>query len=832
MLRRRIFHHLRLALILTVGLGLGLVVGGVYYLNQTGVNEHWRAQIAKELEDLGVVADFDRLTVSPTKGLIANGVRIYADDSRSEVVATLEHLVIDVDKTKLMRGKLRVNKVALKKANVSLPIDPDDPDAPRVVMEELSGGIYRPDKHTVEARNVTGRIAGIRVKINAHIWSSHLESKQQPKPITQTRVERIKLIARIVQEIKQWHWPEKNPPLLKLYLEGDMDDPDSMRLDFAFEADELESKGVTLRNIAIQGDYSNRVVTLDTFELEDGAGKVTARADYTPATRKGRFEARSSLHLQRLARKMLGKDIMQQLTFSTPPVIDCTGTIAFGEDFAPDVYVSGTASVTDFSCLGSRFKKLSTEFSTRHGDIFLTGLHATHARGELKGRILLKNETIRYEADSTLPVEAYIPFIRDSPIEKALRRAEFSDASRIHIKARGTMNRSDFTDWAADGSASLSNIGYMDVPLYQLSGTFSMTSLVSHYRDIRARFNYHDYVLRKTHGGPTSARVTVDSITVDRSADIVKLSGIRGTAWPAPIVRLFVPGTADHVEQYRFHRPPILRAGGQFDLRSGSNRTDFRIAVSNPGSMSYDFLGEPLTLRRLRANVKITDERVHVDNLAFRTFNGPCSGHLVVRISHPVHTRFSGGMQWRRLHLKEIGDLYGFDDADRGLLTGRMDFSGQDDNIRMFGGKGSISLEKGNLFSVPMLGPLSRLVGVVLKKRNPTEEKAKDASCTFNVRKGVLYSNDFLATTRSLKFTGEGSIDLGKKSIDMTMRMNARGLLGVFALPLRPFMGLFQFHGKGYVMDPKWRTTVFTRPARGKDDPIFRKPPKARVIGE
>ena len=154
MLRRRIFHHLRLLFVLTVGLVFGLVVGGLYYLNQSGVNEQWRGQIAAELENLGIIADFDRLTISPTKGLLANGVRIYSDDSREDVVATLEHLVINVDKTKLMRGKLRVNQVALKEAMVSLPIDPDDPDGPRIVMEKLSGSMHLPDKRTVEARNI------------------------------------------------------------------------------------------------------------------------------------------------------------------------------------------------------------------------------------------------------------------------------------------------------------------------------------------------------------------------------------------------------------------------------------------------------------------------------------------------------------------------------------------------------------------------------------------------------------------------------------------------------------------------------------------------------
>ncbi|MBT8044133.1 MAG: hypothetical protein KJO79_04205, partial [Verrucomicrobiae bacterium] len=97
MLRRRILHHVRLVLVLCAGLVLGSVVGGVYYLNQSGLNDQLRDRIAQELENLGVVADFQSLRFEPTKGLIATGVRIYADDSREDVVARLEHLVIDVD---------------------------------------------------------------------------------------------------------------------------------------------------------------------------------------------------------------------------------------------------------------------------------------------------------------------------------------------------------------------------------------------------------------------------------------------------------------------------------------------------------------------------------------------------------------------------------------------------------------------------------------------------------------------------------------------------------------------------------------------------------------
>ena len=319
------------------------------------------------------------------------------------------------------------------------------------------------------------------------------------------------------------------------------------------------------------------------------------------------------------------------------------------------------------------------------------------------------------------------------------------------------------------------------------------------------------------------------SITMDVEKNIVRLKGLSGTAWPAPIVRLFAPNVANHVETYRFHRPPRLTASGNLDLRLAGQQNDFHINLSSPGSMNYDFIGKPLTLRRLKAHIRILPNRVDVSRLSYITFQGACSGNIRVDISRASRTRYSGGMQFRRLHLKDIGDLYDFDNAKRGLLTGRIDFDGEDDNMRKFNAKGSLGLEKGNLFSVPMLGPISKLVGIALGKRNPTEEKAKDASCTYVIRNGIVYSNDFIATTRSLKFTGEGSLDLHKKEINLLMRMNARGLFSVISLPLRPFMGLFQFKGTGDMSDPNWRTQVFVRP-KNKNDPIFQKPRRRAYV--
>jgi hypothetical protein len=63
----------------------------------------------------------------------------------------------------------------------------------------------------------------------------------------------------------------------------------------------------------------------------------------------------------------------------------------------------------------------------------------------------------------------------------------------------------------------------------------------------------------------------------------------------------------------------------------------------------------------------------------------------------------------------------------------------------------------------------------------------------------------------------------------MTIRMNARGLLGVITLPLKPFYGLFQFRGTGPMREPEWNNVMFTSPPETEKERLL-DPPKARDI--
>ena len=179
-----------------------------------------------------------------------------------------------------------------------------------------------------------------------------------------------------------------------------------------------------------------------------------------------------------------------------------------------------------------------------------------------------------------------------------------------------------------------------------------------------------------------------------------------------------------------------------------------------------------------------------------------------------------------------LSSTYGFEIKGGGLLTGRIEFAITGGDASTMSGKGLVALEGAELFSVPIFGPLSAVVSKVLDDKRAGFERAKSAFCNFDIREGVLQAGDFQSATTSVTFTGDGEVDLAKKTIDFTIRLNARGLLGLITLPLRPFYGLFQFRGTGPIDGTVWENVHFTSPPKEQNDLLLAPPPKARIVEE
>jgi hypothetical protein len=431
---------------------------------------------------------------------------------------------------------------------------------------------------------------------------------------------------------------------------------------------------------------------------------------------------------------------------------------------------------------------------------------------------------VRLELQSTLPVPVYRPFFVGKPLAAVLNDFTEREGATVDVRLEGSFDLTNRFAWAYTGSGSVKNLNYRGVPVNSAGCKFSLNHHELDFHDGTAVFNYSKYILHKTYNGAAEGTAKISRIRYDAIEKLVHVEDVRGAIWAAPVVRLFAPKVADSLEQYRFHQPPDMKASGVVDV-TPRERTALDVSFRSDQPADYQFLEKNLTLGSPGGQVAIRGKRVTVSNLELDAFDGPVVGE----IEYSGNGRLEGEFSWTKLSIPALTSTYGFQMKGDGKVTGRLNFSLMDGKVETMAGTGLLALEDAELFSVPMFGPLTPLVGGVLNDENAGFQRAKDAFCTFRIRDGILSTQDFQTSTSSLNFAGNGSVDMKEQTLDMTMRMNARGLLGILTRPLRPFSGLFQFHGTGPLKDTQWESMKFTSPPEIEND-ILLAPPKARII--
>lgn len=833
MWRRHFFRNLHTAFFVVVALAVVAVGGGLWWANRTGLPESWRATIEQELVKQGAYLSIDSLSYIPFKGLTARGVRVFSDKERREEISRLERIVLDFDKTALVRKQFRLTRIELSDAHLSMPLDPKNPESSRLEVTDLNGTVLMPGGRLLEARDVRGRIAGIDIVFGARMLGYQQEQGDDKKDPNETK--RREIAARCIRELSKWKFDEKKPPVLRIFAEGDLSDKSTLSARMSLQAAALEKNGHTLDELTARGTLIGNLLTFTSIRATDSRGTFDGRIDYDIQTGEGRFDITSGLEIPGLLKSWAELPPIPQITFGGNQTIEAAGDFKIGPEGKTDVRMTGTARCASVMLKGLAFDSVESAFSWREGNLYLRDILLTRKDGTASGKALIRGPIVQIALKSTLPSDVYLPLFQGQPLEMVINDFGKLPGAKIDIELEGGFDTRDRQSWAYTGGGQVDNVTFRGVPVTMAKCSFSLSHHELDFHNGTVVFNYDSYPLRGAFNGPSRGTAKVGRVRFDPVPKHVEIEGVEGNVWAAPLVRLFAPQIADTLEVYRFHQPPFLKGSGIVDV-TPQGRTDLTVGFRTDKAADYKFLGENLTLLQPSGEVVIRGEKVFINNLLLNAFDGPVSSRFVFS-----KDRMDGEVSWSKIHLAEIARTYGFELNGGGSATGRIEFNMIGGKVETMNGTGLLGLEKAELFSVPMFGPLSKLVGTALGDRRAGYQRAKDAFMNFNVRKGVLSSTDFRTTTSSLVFTGEGSIDLPTRNIDMIVRMNARGFLGLITLPLRPFYGLFQFHGTGPMKNAEWNSELFTPPAEDQNDhllsvpkatPVGEAPPKARIVRE
>lgn len=817
-------RNLRSLLFVVITCAVVGAVGTLWWANRTGLPASWRATIEREVAKQGAFIKIGSLSYIPFRGVVAKRVRVYADAEHTREVSNLESILLDIEKTKLARGEFHLTKIELNDGRLSLPVDPKDPFSETLEVTGANGILLMPGERRFEVREAKGRIEGIDVSLDALIIGYQGTGKETPDD-NQTG-KRRKLLAKAIHEINQWSFDPEHPPSIRLSIEGNANQSSSLVAKFGFRGTKIGKNSHRLEEITMEAEVTGDLLTVTSLTARDSHGTLEGRLDYDIGGREGRFDLVSSLEIQPLLQEWAGLSPVKNLEVGGGQTIVAAGDFNLDENNRPQVRMTGKVEANEVNLRGIRFDSVKSAFSWRNGDLFFRDALLSRADGEAKAKILVQWPLVRLALESTLPEHLYKPLFIGQPLEQVISDFKDRKGAEILVALEGGFDATDRHSWAYTGHGTVKNVDYKGVPVHSAECKFALSHHELDFYDGTVVFNYQNYPLREAFDGPKQGTAKIGRIRYVAASKTVDVEKVQGTMWAAPLVRLFAPPVADSLEVYRFHTPPEMTGNGVVDVTK-QGRTSLDVSFRSAGMADYKFLGENVTVSQPSGKVEIRGGRVVVDDLKLNTFDGPVSA----RFDSQPGNRLTGEMSWGKLAIPALCSTYDFHMQGGGETTGRIEFSLSDGKVETMNGQGHVAIDKTELFSVPIFGPLSGLISGVLNDKKAGFEQAKSAFCTFEIKDGVLSTRDFQTGTPSLIFVGDGSVDLRDRSIDMTMRMNAKGLLGIITLPLRPFYGMFQFRGTGPLKETKWENVMFTSPP-GEQQDLLKVAPKARVVSD
>ena len=526
-----------------------------------------------------------------------------------------------------------------------------------------------------------------------------------------------------------------------------------------------------------------------------------------------------------------------------------------------------------FNSRGVIIEGLQSDFYLRGNDFHLRECRIEHRTGTLSGRALREKGEWKYHAQVRLNPRVVAPFLPGETLRAWVEDFEFDDSSGVAIEARGSGAHGKWIEWDHSADIHLARVRFRDLPLQRADTALAVTGGRVELNNLRVSRPEGDVTVQRIISDRSTRTVEVFGLSGEvhpapvvrrfspRVADWIEkcrfsspptvgLAGTfgindasrsqyaiqiqhRGTAEyplgsrtipladPAASIRVTGPAldvnlrcrvqTGTRFHQAAFRDSPDLRLSGRFDLdASDGDATRWTLGVTAPGVTEYEFAGQKLPLQDVTGTLHFLRDRLEVDRATARLFGGKVTGTATIdRISSTKD--YSAALQFDGISFAPLATLFSPGTETGGQLSGGIRFLGStrpDDKLR---GSGSASIKDGNVFAIPLLGPLSPLISAVLPGTRAGYGKARQAGATFRLQNGVVAVRDFEALTTAFVIKGGGDINYETNRVDLGARLNTRGPTGILLFPVSK---LLEYEATGTVKEPGWQPKVLSLPSK------------------
>jgi hypothetical protein len=573
-----------------------------------------------------------------------------------------------------------------------------------------------------------------------------------------------------------------NPPELQLEFTARAGQPESLQLPrIRLSAAEATYGKVRLRDVRLDATYVDRVLSVQRLAARDTTrGGFDLSGQWNMATGRARADWSSGLDPAPWLAEWRPGGPWGELSFTTPPTVQGNLEIEPGEPRR--VQVLGTAVAGAFSFRGVKFDDLAGGFAWRDGDLYISDALIGLGGGKIRSDLMLRPGDVRLRVDcqaDPLPLAALLNERDREGVAKL--NLKLTDRPTVRFEARGP--KLDIAQITATGKMELGRTSIHDSAMDQASADLSFADRALTLSEIR---------VKRPEGSGSGA------FTYDFERRQVRLEGIRSTMNIFNVLQWADPKIAPETKPYRFKAPPEVTVGGVIGLEDPT-LTRLWANFTAPKGLDYDLLDRTLNFGATSGSLEFTGRNIKLDVPSARLFGGS------VQIAADISTGQPGVPQQMDVELNSVDfetltRLYFDYKGSKGVVSGRYKFSFVPASPKLMQGQGNLLVENGDVFAIPVLGPLYAVLGSIVPGTG--YQTAREATCDFRVANGEIRTDNLNVTGQGFSMIGQGSLFYLRDAMDFSVRINAQGVPGIL---LYPVSKLLEYVSDGKLSDPQWR---------------------------
>ena len=765
---------LRLAVVLLIG---GLV-GGSYYLAKKGFSRSWRKKVVEELHKRGVEASVRRLTLDPFRGLIARDVRIYDYKKREKTLAVVSELSLDINYAALFHKQPFLNAFDIRNSNLTIPLPSTPGQVANAEIKNFRAHVYFPPER-IEVSQAEGVFCGIRISASGQLIKRE-DYQPSPEDNSEESARRLALLQRLVTLLQRFRYPGATPEL-QVKFSGDLAQLEDARVDATLRGRQILIGTYEARNLRLLAAWKDQTLTIPQLEWSDQAGRFSGTASWSRANGHADFQARSNIDPKLLLSSLDFGGMLEGINFQTSPFLEVSGsaTIGAGENRFQAI---GKVALGTFTYQDIGFEGLTCNFAWDGTRTMVRDIRLRHQSGPLNADVYDAPNDFRLIVESSVVPNALAPLapVRLRPF---LAEWEWGRSPNIHLNLHGTSR--DPATWQGDGTLAFGRTRFRGVWMDSASANMKVGD------GVLALENFRIARDKGTGSG---------SFAFDTRRNELRLTNVQTNLKPVEAIMWVDPKLYEQVSPYRFNRPPRVNVNGVVQF-GGGKQTHLEIDVDGPNGLDYTFIDKVLPFDRIAAKLLFTDDRLQIFGLNGTLFGGSLTGTADISLARGDR-HYTAQMAVKNVEFPAVTDLYFKYKTSQGALGGKFDFGGNGSDKKALHGTGNVEVTNGNVFAIPVFGPLSELVN---KLSGMGYSQAHEATAPFSIKNGVIHTDNLKISGNLFSMLGHGDLNFVENALDFDIRMNAGGPGAV----LTPLYKLFEYHGEGTLTKPVWRPKRF-----------------------